>query len=67
MRHACHVNPQCWHVVGLRPASSARSPGGKKQIATMITHTGNPFRMVIVAHFGQETFMVFSPNQSLVQ
>jgi hypothetical protein len=38
----------------LRPASKARSPSGKKQIATTIAHTGKPALATWVAHFGQE-------------
>ncbi|MEI8353594.1 MAG: hypothetical protein WCG22_03700 [Lentisphaerota bacterium] len=36
--YACQTWLQCWHVVGLRPASNDSNPRGKKQIDTMICH-----------------------------
>ena len=52
---ACQVLPQLLQVVGLRPASNARRPIGKKQIATMISHAGNPPWAVGCEHFGHVT------------
>jgi hypothetical protein len=47
--------PHFGQTVGLRPASSASNPSGKKQIATMITQAGYPARETGVAHLGHVT------------
>jgi hypothetical protein len=59
--YACQVNPQLPQTVGLRPASSASSPTGKKHMETMISHAGKPACEVIVLHLGQETTAMKSP------
>ena len=40
LAYPCQVWLQFWHTVGLRPASSASNPTGKKQIATTISQAG---------------------------
>jgi hypothetical protein len=63
--YACQVNPQLPQTVGFRPANKANSPTGKKQMETMISHTGKPPREVIVLHLGQETTAMKSPYERI--
>jgi hypothetical protein len=52
------MKPHMLQVVGLRPASRARSPSGKKQMATMICQAAKPPWAVGLEHLGHEIIAI---------
>jgi hypothetical protein len=58
--------PQFGQTAGLRPASSASRPTGKKQMETTIAHVGKPPWGVNVLHLGQDTCAITASSKKSV-